>query len=165
MGRRLSSMLLRMVLAVTFAALVVQAALPVQPELASSSSSSSSSSASSSAVKVSKPAKAFKCFSSHHTTSLKVDGIMGHHTTQNMQYFLSDNVDCQKPLAKDGVFGPKTKMKNDQLTPTQAKFNGVVDPAIIKALQTLLNKNRCADKSSSSSSSSSSSVSSSASSK
>merc|ERR1712139_100358 len=199
MGRRLSSMLLRMVLAVTFAALVVQAALPVQPELASSSSSSSSSSASSSAVKVSKPAKAFKCFSSHHTTSLKVDGIMGHHTTQNMQYFLSDNVDCQKPLAKDGVFGPKTKMelqsflnmngkiklsldgdfglrsnealmtylkvKNDQLTPTQAKFNGVVDPAIIKALQTLLNKNRCAAKSSSSSSSSSSSVSSSASSK
>merc|ERR1711904_756007 len=97
--------MLRAVLAVTFAVLVVQAALPVQPELASSSSSSSGSSASSSAVKPAKPAKPFKCFSSHYTTTLKVDGIMGHHTTENMQYFLSENVDCQKPLAKDGVFG------------------------------------------------------------
>merc|ERR1712022_17788 len=108
------------------------------------------------------------------------------------QYFLSDNVDCQKPLSPDGDFGKKTKMElqsflnmmgtgqkltldgdfgqasnkvlkkylkveDDDLTPTQAVFDGIVDPAIIKGLQALLNKNRCADPASSSSSSSSSS--------
>merc|ERR1712054_472981 len=56
-------------------------------------------------------------------------------------------------LTLDGDFGQASnkvlkkylKVEDDDLTPTQAVFDGIVDPAIIKGLQALLNKNRCAD--------------------
>merc|ERR1711988_265199 len=113
MGRTLNRSMIRVVLAVAIAAITWE------PELASSSSSSALSSSSSNAVLSSSSSagltalvmKPLKCYSAHKTTPLKVDGIMGHHTTENLQYFLSDNVDCQKPLSPDGDFGKKTKME------------------------------------------------------
>merc|ERR1711988_892605 len=163
MGRTLNRSMIRVVLAVDIAAIAVQA------ELASSSSSSALSSSSSNAVLSSSSSAGLTALV---MTPLKVDGIMGHHTTENLQYFLSDNVDCQKPLSPDGDFGKKTKMElqsflnmmgtgqkltldgdfgqasnkvlkkylkveDDDLTPTQAVFDGIVDPAIIKGLQPL----------------------------
>merc|ERR1711918_260641 len=97
-----------------------------------------------------------------------------------MGYFLNQNVDCQKPLSTDGVFGKKTKMEMQSflnmqknatklsldgdfgpqsnaalekflkvneadLTPIQAKVDGIVDTAVIKALQLIINQNRCSD--------------------
>merc|ERR1712022_71929 len=166
----LNRSMIRVVLAVAIAAIAVQAALPVQPELASSSSSSALSSSSSNAVLSSSSSagltalvmKPLKCYSAHKTTPLKVDGIMGHHTTENLLYFLSDNVDCQKPLSPDGDFGKKTKMElqsflNMMATGQKLTLDGDFGQASNKGLKTLLNKNRCADPVSSSSSSSSSS--------
>ena len=43
------------------------------------------------------------------STLLKVDGIMGPHTIQNLQLFLNKNADCVKALLPDGVMGPKSK--------------------------------------------------------
>merc|ERR1711904_283241 len=93
---------------------------------------------------------------------------------------LNQNVDCQKPLSTDCVFGKKTKMEMQSflnmqknatklsldgdfgpqsnaalekflkvneadLTPYQAKVDGIVDTAVIKALQLIINQNRCSD--------------------
>merc|ERR1712178_513828 len=112
MGRTLNRSMIRVVLAVAIAAIAVQAALPVQPELASSSSSSALSSSSSNAVLSSSSSagltalvmKPLKCYSAHKTTPLKVDGIMGHHTTENLQSFLNMMGTGQK-LTLDGDFG------------------------------------------------------------
>merc|ERR1712093_810180 len=84
---------------------------------ASAASSTSSSSSSSAAKKPPTPVGGFvavkkgKCLTPIDATQLKVDGVFGHHTTQDLQILINKNLPAQEPkkLPTEGIWCKETK--------------------------------------------------------
>merc|ERR1719359_2196321 len=132
-------------------------ALKGVPEMLSSASSSaasstSSSSSSSAAKEPPTPVGGFvavkkgKCLTPTDATQLKVDGVFGHHTTQDLQILINKNLPAQEPkkLPTEGIWCKETKrglqvyMDANGALPL-LKADGVFGPTTCTGMQNWLN--------------------------